>query len=466
MPTFFYDVKMLKIFFTKLLFFKRRIVYDVVKIEELPIFYTRSSIMKQSHYSIFSHFLILVALFTNFSTVAANARLVQDPLLVVLIMVKDEKEVIIPTLETYLTKATLQGNDTGEVAFVLYDTGSTDGTEILAEEFFKKHGIKNYSIKKDGWFGFGRTRNKALAFTRATYPKSSFIAFVDAEWYLRGIDQLLEFCRTEEAKADNTGTKLSPFYSIWMKRPGSEFGQQRLFATHDDVEFDKRRVHECPNKYSNGQVPRHVYFDLGCSKSGYLKSRARWFRDRDDMLLDLLEDPKDPRTVYYLGLTELWLENYRNAYSYFKMRTGLSSFAEEDFMAHYYLGRATEALCETEPASFKWEEALGHYLKAFTMRPHRAEPLVKIARHYLNENNHALSYMYARRACELPLPTGDKLPYEKYLYDFDRYEILSRCAWYVQEYEVGEDACKKAIEARPNQCNLYKNLSFYWERKK
>ena len=99
------------------------------------------------------------------------------------------------------------------------------------------------------------------------------------------------------------------------------------------------------------------------------------------------------------------------------------------------------------------------------MRPHRAEPLIKIAQHYLNENNHAMCYLFARRACELAYPTQDVLPYDKFLYDFDRHEILSRCCWYVSEYEVGEEAAKKAIEARPNATHLYRNLSFYWERK-
>ena len=147
------------------------------------------------------------------------------------------------------------------------------------------------------------------------------------------------------------------------------------------------------------------------------------------------------------------------------MRCALNSFPEEDFMAHYYLGRVTETLSEQDPQLFKWEEALKYYLKAFSMRPYRADPLIKIARHYLNENNHALSYVFARRACELAYPTQDRLPYDKYLYDFDRHEILSRAAWWIGEWIVGEEAAKKTIEACPNVPQYYKNLSYYWERK-
>ncbi len=410
---------------------------------------------------------LFFALFCTSSIVSVVDSSKQNPLLIVLLMVKDEKEVIVPTLETYLSKNLLAGNpDTGEVAYVLFDNGSTDGTDTLAEEFFKKYKIKNYLIKRDPeWLGFGRTRNKGLAVARAAYPQATFILFPDAEWYIRNFDQLIDFCR-QEAEKEASGVKLQPYYRIWMKRSGSEFGQQRLFLAHDDVEFEKRRVHECPTKGANAAVPKHIYWDLGCSKTGYEKSRKRWFRDRQEMLLDLLEDPRDPRTVFYLALTELWLENYRNAYTYFKMRITLSSFPEEDYFAHYYLAKATEALASSEPESFKWDESLKYYLQAYSMRPHRAEPLVRIAQHYLWENNHALSYVFARRACELPYPLGDVLPYDKHLYDFDRHEILSRCAWYIQEYEVGEEAAKKAIEAHPNLPQSYKNLAFYWERKK
>lgn len=408
-------------------------------------------------------FLLFFALLipsTSFSSTAKN------PFLVILLMVKNEKEDVIPTLETYLSQNILSGKpDTGEVAYILQDTGSTDGTEILAEEFFKKHHIKNYLVHKDPeWLGFGRTRNKGLALARATYPHSTFILSIDAEWYMRNFDQLIDFCRAEADK-EATGTKLQPYYRIWMKRAGTELGQQRLFSTHDDVEYDKRRVHECPNKYANAAVPKTMYFELGSSRTGYEKSRKRWFRDVQDMLQDLLEDPRDPRTVHYLGLTYLWLEDYRNAYTYLKMRTTLTSFPEEDFFAYYYLGRATEALAAND-ASFTWDEALKYYLQAYNMRPHRADPLVKIAQHYLNENNHALSFIFARRACELPYPTDDVLPYEKYLYDFSRHEILSRCSWYAGEFEIGEEAAKKAIEASPNSPHLYRNLSYYWERKK
>lgn len=412
-----------------------------------------------------SLFLSSALISSAFCTVDPNA---QKPLIVILLMVKNEKEVIVPTLKTYLTKETLEKRDTGEVGFVLFDNGSNDGTEVLAEEFFKSHGVKKYLIKKDPeWLGFGMTRNKALALARATFPNSTFILFPDAEWYLHTMDELLDFCKKEAAK-EKAGEHLPCYYALWMRRPGCEMGQQRLFLTHDDVQFDKRRVHECPNKYAGARVPKNIFFELGSSKSGWEASQRRWrTRDIPDMLKDFAEDPRDVRTVHYLALTYLWIGDYQNAYNFFKLRTQLNSFPEEDYRGFYNLGRAAEALAEKEPHLYKWEEALKYYLQAHSMGPSpRAEPLIRIARHYLNEDNHPLAYIFARRACELSIPLGDCLPYDKELYDYDRHEILCRSAWYTQDYERGEEAVKKAMEAHPNEQQLYRNLAFYWERKK
>ena len=59
-------------------------------------------------------------------------------------MVKNEAEVIVPTLETYITWNIQKGSpDKEEVAYVIYDTGSIDGTQRIAQDFFERSGIKN-----------------------------------------------------------------------------------------------------------------------------------------------------------------------------------------------------------------------------------------------------------------------------------------------------------------------------------
>ncbi len=416
--------------------------------------------------------LLLSSLFFNLLVSTAGATIYPpNPLLVILLMVKNEKERIVQTLETYVSK-----NESAkkEVAYVIYDTGSSDGTEDLAKGFFEKKEITDYAIIKEShWpagkdFPYGKARNRALELVREKYPESLFILFPDAEWYLHTIDKLLTFCREESIKAAQ-GQAIPPYYHNRMCWGNSHISlTSRLIATHDDVKYDYFDRHECLNKTSCRDTPESVYFEIIPSPSGAERSRKRWESDRDYFLNLLLADPKDVRAAHYVAKSEKWLGNYRNAYIYYKMRRDLHSFPQEDWEGLYELGAVTEVLSEEEPDQFTWDEALKYYLEAIALRPHRAEPMVKIAQHYFfKEQKYGLSYIFARRACELPMPAIEKeiLPIQTHCYTLDRWEILSLCAFYIGEYEVGEAAAKKAIEASPNSPHLYKNLSYYWERK-
>lgn len=405
--------------------------------------------------------LVLVSFITALLTSAPEKD--KSPLLVVLLMVKNEKEVIIPTLQTLLSKKNEPGSM--EIAYILYDTGSTDGTDTIAKDFFIEHGIKRYRIAKDEFVDFSTSRNRALNLARKSYPSSTFILFPDAEWYMHNFDDLLDFCRKKSADY-NKGETPPAYYRVRMGRPEYMSLTPRLFLTHDSVEFEGV-VHECPNKYSGENVPASIYFDIGASRFGTEKSQKRWFRDRELLLKDLEEHPDNPRTALYLGLTESWIKDYENAYKHLKHRLTLPSFAQEDYWAVYNLAEVVETLSYEQPEKFTWREAHDYYLQAFNMRPHRAEPLVRIASYYRDRGNYEISYLYARRAAELPLPSVEEevLPILTTVYSFERWDILSQVAWYVADYELGERAVKIAIESDPNAVHLYNTLSYYWERK-
>ena len=98
------------------------------------------------------------------------------------------------------------------------------------------------------------------------------------------------------------------------------------------------------------------------------------------------------------------------------------------------------------------------------MRPKRADPLVKIAGYYIKQKQHALAFIFARHACELPLPTGEFNFVEVHVYEFDRYAALSTCAWAVQEYKMGLWAAEQALAVRPEVDYLYDHRAFYQEK--
>lgn len=399
-----------------------------------------------------------------------------NPILVPLLMVKNEEDVVIPTLEPFI-KAGLKH-------IVVLDTGSTDKTVPVIKKYFADNKVENGYVYEDpaimqGTHGldYSKGRNRLLELAEEKFPNAGFFLMVDAEWYMQNVDALLDFCKTQASNID-THFDYAQLYLISVQDTSAgnknvTYQSPRLIRTKYKLRYEGD-IHEAITKGTRKLAPDNFYFKQSPSKKGNENSEKRWLTDRDQFLLRYNENPKDSRTVFYLaktyhqlaGVTKN-LEDYKNAYKYYKERIKLpgigDQYAEETFIAMYYLAMATEDRAKRDPSA-SWSEAQSYYLEAFKMRPKRAEPLVKLADHYNKLNSHSLAYLFAKRASEIAYPKGECLPVENDLYDYWRWRILSECAWHEKEYEIGEQAILKAIEARPNELILYKKLSFYWER--
>lgn len=135
--------------------------------------------------------------------------------------------------------------------------------------------------------------------------------------------------------------------------------------------------------------------------------------------------------------------------------------ANNDYAGTYNWARQFDK--SNQGAHDTWPLALTCYLKAFSINPGRAEPLVRIAQHYYTFGDMATAYFFAHDACRLPCP--DNADVEKELYDFTRYDLLGISAWYARSFDEGEAALRKALENQPNNQRLKNNLKVYLERK-
>src|SRR5262249_18783541 len=103
-------------------------------------------------------------------------------------------------------------------------------------------------------------------------------------------------------------------------------------------------------------------------------------------------------------------------------------------------------------------------LVAYNLWPYRAEPLFRIACYYIRHNQHAIAYLFAIRAVQLPHPYYHSLFVENTVYDYLRYDILGQCALYVGECHIGKEAVLMALQNKPiekEEQHLYHNLSAY-----
>jgi hypothetical protein len=374
-----------------------------------------------------------------------------DPLLVAALMVKDEESFIVDTL-----KPLVQG---GIRAFLIFDTGSEDQTVAQARTYLVERGVQFY-IEQEPFIDFATSRNRALSLVEEKFPHAAFTLMVDAEWYLQNVQELLAFC-TQEAAHPAT---MKQCYGVRIMSTGLDFYVQRLIANKRGVRF-VGVVHEVINQWSGVKVPSDVFFLLQPSQKGREKSAVRRHKDKQLLLREHEKNPQDPRTTFYLAQTCADLGHWDEAVHFYRLRTQQQGFAEENFMALYRLGQALEQCSNVHSNEKEWHDALVAYLAAYALRPQRAEPLVALATHYLQEGNHAMAFLFAQRAVQLPYPQQDILFVEKELYEYTRYNILGICAWYVQEFEIGEQAVLNALKKYPNQPHLYRNMGLYLKRK-
>ncbi len=375
-----------------------------------------------------------------------------DPLLVVVVMVKNEETVMRATLQPFL--------DAGINSYFIFDTGSTDRTIAVTQEVFDEYGITDGHIMQEPFIDFATSRNRALDLTEEIFPNAAFMVMLDAEWYLNDAQALVEYCQLCLCRNDNYAS-----YSMRIINDALDNHVCRLLRCGRGARFGGV-VHEVITSPSRVYLPTNIYFKYLPESNGIEKTMARFVRDRELLFNEHCKKPWCTRTLFYLARTCEDLGDYVSAYDFYKKRVTMIGWDEEDFITHYRLAETIKKLVFREQhPDYHWSEALEYYLQAYKMRPHRIEPLIAIADYYVQLDEMDLAFLFARRAAEAAYPADDILFIEKYLYTYYRYELLARCAWYIGEFEKGEDAARKAYEAYPDYKYARINMECYLGRK-
>jgi hypothetical protein len=380
------------------------------------------------------------------STIYAHDQFGYDQILVVVLMVKNEETVMRATLQPFV--------DGGVDSFFIFDTGSTDDTIAVTEQFFAEHGITQGYIEQEPFIDFATSRNRALDLAQEKFPNAAFMIMPDAEWYLNDARALVEFCELCLQRGD-----IHSSYLINIANLGNYI--TRLFRCNRGVRF-MGVVHEVVAQAVQVKVPETIYFDYLPASRGVEKTAQRFVRDRE-LLLKEHENPWCTRTLFYLARTCEDLGNWQEAYDFYKIRVNMIGWDEEDFITRFRLAQTIKKLVlrSEHKDTYSWSEALEYYMQAYQMRPHRIEPLVEIADYYVYINQMDLAFLFARRACEVEYPANDVLFIENYLYEYYRYELLARCCWHIKEFEIGECAARQAYAARPDYKYAKINMDCY-----
>ena len=373
----------------------------------------------------------------------------------VLMMVKNEHKRLHITLESIKKFAN---------SLVIYDTGSTDNTIEICQNFCK---INNISLRlKQGEFvDFSTSRNVALDFADS-YEDIDYLLLLDTNDELKG-GVILKKIAEEYMEKDKSAFLIS---QEWFSVTTNKYYNVRFVKAHKGWRY-KGVVHEyiCNedtvedkkvDKLQIGEL--YIYQDRTKDDD---KTSKRFIRDEILLKKEYLKNPDEPRTLFYLAQTYSCLKDHESAYYYYKLRAKIiEGFFEERYESCFKCGEFSENL------NLDWYDSFGWYMKAFEVIP-RVEPIIKIADYYRNKNNWIIAHTFAKLACELPYPDNCILFVDKLSYDYKRWHLYSIIAFYVGNYEEGEKACNLAIENgiknNVESVELDKsNLKFYLDKKK
>uniref|UniRef100_A0A6C0BNV5 Glycosyltransferase 2-like domain-containing protein n=1 Tax=viral metagenome TaxID=1070528 RepID=A0A6C0BNV5_9ZZZZ len=310
-----------------------------------------------------------------------------SPLICLVIMIKDGKSVIGPTLRTAMPFMD---------EWFIFDTGSTDGTQTFIQELMKREfPSRPGRIAEEPFVNFEVSRTRALELARQASPECVFQMMLDDSYILHGGEILrafLEMKRQVEDPEQESGYLLS----IGTETQRLLYNSARIFRTSERVAYEGV-VHEVPTCTAEEIVPRQCYIEDGASAETTERSRQRYHRDLALLLPEVkAQRGNHLRNVFYLAQTYQCLERWHKAVEWYQKRAEMDlGFSEEMYIAYCRMAQITH-----KRLNRGWALAQHYYLQAHGVNPRRWECLYKIAKYYYKQEQWNLCHAFAHMAVE------------------------------------------------------------------
>lgn len=346
-------------------------------------------------------------------------------------IVKDESAVIKRALNSVLPIVDY---------WVIVDTGSTDGTQQIIQDFMKEKNLPGELFER-GWVNFEHNRNEALQLAK---DKSDYILFLDA-------DDVFAFDKNficPDLDKD--------YYYIPIQYGGYEYS--RIMLIKQDLDWNwVGALHEvlvAKPTYSFSKLNQiHCVVSTEGMRS---KNPQKYQEDIKVMQQELEKNPNNKRNVFYLAQSYRDAENYPEALKYYEKRVAMGGWKEEVFYSLYQIANIQKAL------DMPSETVIESYNRAYEFRKSRIEPLFKLAQIENKRKNYAKAYEITKLALDTP-PTSDVLFVEKWLYDYGLLIELSVSAYWLDNFEECKRISEKLLENElPEKIKalVEKNLAF------
>ncbi len=319
--------------------------------------------------------------------------------------------------------------------YCICDTGSTDNTVQLIKDYFDSKNIQGV-VFEEPFKNFGY--NRTVAYER-TKGMATYALFVDADMILK--------IKPEFKKEDLT----DDVYSIIQKNSAISYYNVRLAKTDAGIKCvaPTHEYYDVPHGKSQGKLQTLYIEDIGDGGA-----KADKF-ERDIRLLseDLAENPKNPRSHFYIANSYKDLRKYDEAIKHYEERIQIGGWHEECWQSAVNIGHCYISKNEKE-------KALWWFLRAYDIHPKRAENLYEVTKLFREKGLNKVGYKFYELAKEIPYPKDDVLFIQDPVYNFLLDYEASILNYYVQK-PTDHLQYLRLLGYEYNADNILSNYKFY-----
>jgi glycosyltransferase involved in cell wall biosynthesis len=361
--------------------------------------------------------------------------------IILLLMIKNESKII----ERCIGRA-LEYVD----AVSILDTGSTDNTVDICEEFLTKTG-KPFKISVEPFknFGYNRTisfqKAQELCTELAWDPFMTYAMAVDADMIIKPGAGFKDFKLLLPGYTVIQHNGHLKYYNTRFMQCG--YNWKCIGATHEYWSGDPTE-----------KMPVDIFYIDDVNDGGCKSDKT----ERDIRLLteEIADDPKNGRAHFYLAQSYKDLGKFEEAIKLYKKRIEIGGWFEEVWYSHYQIGKCYDSLGKHDKMELWMNRAHKYHSK-------RAEPFYYLTKHYRVVSDHYKAFHYLLKGRKIAFPKDDVLFIEHDVYEglFDYENTILAC--YITGKTKQDSLCDvvKYINDghRHYINNVWDNLHYYVE---
>jgi tetratricopeptide (TPR) repeat protein len=289
------------------------------------------------------------------STLANNG-----PTLCLNMIVKNESKII-----TRLFDSVLSIID----CYCICDTGSTDNTIQIIEDYFKDKGVPG-KVVHEPFKNFCHNRNFAL---QSCIGMSDFIILLDADMILDV--KLFDKKTLITADSFNIIQGNDSFYYQNMRIVKNNGLFKYIGVTHEYI--------DTPQNTNTISIDKEIIFikdigDGGCKNN-------KFERDVKLLIEGIEEEPNNGRYHFYLANSYYDLGRFNEAINMYKKRITIDGWKEEMWYSYYRIG-----ICYMKQQ--KMSDALWYFMEGYNYYPERLEGLYELMNYYRVNGKNKLAF--------------------------------------------------------------------------